>query len=97
FHVTGVQTCALPISGRCTLALSTMRLADPETARRIVLNAKVQRPGVCNAAETLLVHEAEAPSLLPRLAAELRAAGVELRGCERTDRKRGVEGNAEKI
>ncbi|HLV11129.1 MAG TPA: glutamate-5-semialdehyde dehydrogenase [Trueperaceae bacterium] len=58
--------------------------ADPETARRIVLNAKVQRPGVCNAAETLLVHEAEAPSLLPRLAAELHAAGVELRGCERT-------------
>ncbi|HLU28686.1 MAG TPA: glutamate-5-semialdehyde dehydrogenase, partial [Glycomyces sp.] len=60
--------------------------ADHATARRIVMNAKTQRPGVCNAAETLLVHEAEAEALLPRLAEELSAAGVELRGCERTRR-----------
>ena len=58
--------------------------ADLEMARRIVVNGKTQRPGVCNAVETLLVHEAEAAALLPGLAAELEAAGVELRGCERT-------------
>ncbi len=57
--------------------------ADLEAASSIVLNAKTQRPGVCNAAETLLVHEAEARSLLPSLAAQLMEAGVELRGCER--------------
>jgi glutamate-5-semialdehyde dehydrogenase len=51
--------------------------ADLDVARRIVVNAKTQRPSVCNAAETLLVHEAVAGELLPRLAPEL--AGVELR------------------
>ena len=54
--------------------------ADPEMAIRIILNAKVQRPGVCNAAETLLVHRDIAPSFLPRAARALRDAGVELRG-----------------
>jgi glutamate-5-semialdehyde dehydrogenase len=58
--------------------------ADLEMARRIAYNAKVQRPGVCNAAETLLVHEAAAPTLLPALLPELTAAGVELVGDERT-------------
>jgi len=58
--------------------------ADPEMTRRIVLNAKAQRPGVCNALECLLVHADAASTLLPPLAADLRAAGVELRGCERT-------------
>ena len=48
-----------------------------------MLNAKTQRPGVCNAAETLLVHEAVAGEFLPRVLGALRAAGVELRGDER--------------
>jgi glutamate-5-semialdehyde dehydrogenase len=58
--------------------------ADLDMAAAIVLNAKVQRPGVCNAVETLLVHAAEAPAFLPAAAAQLREAGVELRGCPRT-------------
>ena len=57
--------------------------ADLEMARRIVYNAKVQRPGVCNAAETLLVHAAVAEGFLPGVLAELREAGVELVGDER--------------
>jgi glutamate-5-semialdehyde dehydrogenase len=58
--------------------------ADLEMARRIAYNAKVQRPGVCNAAETLLVHESVAGELLPPLLSELASAGVELVGDERT-------------
>jgi len=58
--------------------------ADETMAVRICLNAKVQRPGVCNAMETLLVHEAVAPSFLPKVGGELKKAGVVLRGCERT-------------
>jgi glutamate-5-semialdehyde dehydrogenase len=57
--------------------------ADLETARRIVVNAKTQRPGVCNAAETLLVDTAVADEFLPGALAELRDAGVELVGDER--------------
>jgi glutamate-5-semialdehyde dehydrogenase len=53
--------------------------ADIEMAKRITINAKVQRPGVCNAAETLLVHRDIAGEILPALAAELQEAGVELR------------------
>ena len=58
--------------------------ADPAMAKSIVVNAKLQRPGVCNAMETLLVHEAAAPMLLPDIAEALRAGGCELRGCSRT-------------
>jgi glutamate-5-semialdehyde dehydrogenase len=58
--------------------------ADPAMAVRICMNAKTQRPGVCNAMETLLVHEAIAPSFLPMVADPLRKAGVTLKGCERT-------------
>ena len=54
--------------------------ADEEMARRIVLDAKVSRPGVCNAAESLLVDEGIAPSFLPAVAAALAQAGVELVG-----------------
>jgi glutamate-5-semialdehyde dehydrogenase len=57
--------------------------ADLEMAARIAYNAKVQRPGVCNSAETLLVHAAVADQLLPALARELGAASVELVGDER--------------
>ncbi|HEX3608739.1 MAG TPA: glutamate-5-semialdehyde dehydrogenase [Solirubrobacterales bacterium] len=57
--------------------------ADLEMARRIAVNAKTQRPGVCNAAETLLVDSAVAADFLPAALAELREAGVELVGDER--------------
>jgi len=57
--------------------------ADPEMARRIAVNAKTQRPGVCNAAETLLVDAAIAERVLPALLSDLREAGVELVGDER--------------
>ena len=58
--------------------------ADLEMAEKICLNAKVQRPGVCNAMETLLVHRDVAGSFLPAMAAAFRREGVALRGCERT-------------
>ena len=62
------------------------RSAELDRAERIVVNAKCQRPGVCNAAEGLLVDEAVAAEFLPRVAAALRDRGVELRGCEATRR-----------
>lgn len=58
--------------------------ADLEMAEKIVINAKTQRPGVCNAMETLLVHAKVAGAFLPKVAADLWAKGVELRGCPRT-------------
>lgn len=58
--------------------------ADPALAERIALNAKVQRPGVCNAMETLLVHETFAARHLGRLIKKLQEAGVRIRGCRRT-------------
>jgi len=60
------------------------RAADPAQALAIALNAKTSRPGVCNAMETLLVHRDVAPTFLPKMAAEMRARGVELRGCPAT-------------
>jgi len=60
--------------------------ADPDMAQRIAFNAKVQRPGVCNALETLLVHRRIAPVFLPPMAKAFHAAGVELRGCPETRR-----------
>ncbi len=57
--------------------------AELEMAERIILNAKVQRPGVCNAAETLLVHRDVAADFLPGALAALRERGVELRGDSR--------------
>ncbi|MEX1125377.1 MAG: glutamate-5-semialdehyde dehydrogenase [Acidimicrobiia bacterium] len=58
--------------------------ADLDMARSIVVNAKVQRPGVCNAAETLLVHEAVVDRFLTDVAKALMAEGVELRGDQRS-------------
>ncbi|MBI9076381.1 MAG: glutamate-5-semialdehyde dehydrogenase [Desulfatibacillum sp.] len=58
--------------------------ADLDMAVHICQNSKVQRPGVCNALETLLVHEAEAQAFLPKVAAVLQNDGVEFRGCPRT-------------
>jgi len=60
--------------------------ADLEMAEAIAVNAKTQRYGTCNTMETLLVAEAEAGQILPRLAAAYGRAGVELRGCDRTCR-----------
>jgi glutamate-5-semialdehyde dehydrogenase len=54
--------------------------ADLEMARDIVLNAKTQRPSVCNAAEKVLVHASIAANFIPRIVRELSAAGVEVRG-----------------
>jgi len=58
--------------------------ADLAMAEEIAYNAKVQRPGVCNAMETLLVHSQIAPKFLPQMVKRLRGAGVEVRGCPRT-------------
>ncbi|MDO8730236.1 MAG: glutamate-5-semialdehyde dehydrogenase [Candidatus Omnitrophota bacterium] len=60
--------------------------ADLKKAQEICTNAKVQRPGVCNAMETLLVHRAAAVKFLPAMARRLRSAGVELRGDAATRR-----------
>jgi glutamate-5-semialdehyde dehydrogenase len=62
--------CHVYVDSRC----------DLEMAVNIVMNSKVQRPAVCNAAETLLVHHAVAPVFLPRVSQALTQAGVELRG-----------------
>jgi glutamate-5-semialdehyde dehydrogenase len=58
--------------------------ADFDMAFKICMNAKVQRPSVCNAMETLLVHEAIAERFLPDMASQFSKAGVELRGCRKT-------------
>ncbi len=60
--------------------------ANLKKAEAIVLNAKTQNPGVCNAMETLLVHEAVAAKFLPLVGRSLAEKGVELRGCEKTRR-----------
>jgi glutamate-5-semialdehyde dehydrogenase len=70
-------------SGNCHVYVDAA--ADFDEAEAIVLNAKTQRPGVCNAAETLLVHERAAAEFVPRIARALERAGVELRGDERTE------------
>jgi glutamate-5-semialdehyde dehydrogenase len=71
---TGVGTCHVYVDAR----------ADLSKALPILLNAKIQRPGVCNAAETLLVHRTAADAFLPKAIDALLAAGVELRGDDRT-------------
>ena len=58
--------------------------ASLEMAESICFNAKVQRPSVCNAMETLLVHEAIAAKFLPGMIKKYQAAGVEIRGCDKT-------------
>ncbi len=69
-------------SGNCHVYVDAA--ADLDDALAIILNSKLQRPGVCNAAETLLVHEAVAAQFLPRALGALREAGVELRVDDRT-------------
>ena len=60
------------------------RFADLKMAGEIAFNAKVQRPGVCNAMETLLVHKAIADKFLPGMIRRFREAKVEIRGCPKT-------------
>jgi glutamate-5-semialdehyde dehydrogenase len=83
---TVVQNATVPVIetglGNCHVFVD--RYADLEKAQRIVLNAKCQRPGVCNALESLLVHQAVATEFLPGMLEALKTAGVEVRGCERT-------------
>ena len=60
--------------------------ADLQIARKICFNAKVQKPGVCNAMEAMLVHKAIAKRFLPVMIADFKKAGVEIRGCDQTRR-----------
>ena len=80
-----VQNATVPVietgTGNCHIFVD--ETADLEMAKAIVLNAKVQRPGVCNAAEKLLVHESIANEFLPTIVKALRENGVEVRGCEK--------------
>jgi glutamate-5-semialdehyde dehydrogenase len=62
------------------------RAADLDMAERILINAKCQRPGVCNAAESLLVHREVAATFLPLIGKALRERDVEIRGCPETQR-----------
>lgn len=62
------------------------KAANLDMAERILLNAKCQRPGVCNAAECVLIHQAIADTAVPRMVKALRAKGVEVRGCGDTRR-----------
>jgi len=68
-------------AGNCHVYLD--RSADPELAVRLVVNAKTQRMGVCNAAESLVVHADAAGALLPAVGRALVEKGVELRACPR--------------
>ena len=75
-----IETCA----GNCHIFVDES--ADLEIAGRIILNAKTQRPSVCNAAEKLLVHSRIAAKFVPRIVGQLMKAGVEVRGDTETRR-----------
>lgn len=81
-----VQNATVPVietgAGICHTFLDDT--AEPAMSEAISLNAKMQRPSVCNSMETLLVHETFARDHLPSLAAKFREAGAELRGCAKT-------------
>jgi glutamate-5-semialdehyde dehydrogenase len=81
-----VREATMPVlkhfDGNCHIYVD--ELADADMAETIIVNAKCQRPGVCNAAESLLVHAAIAERFVPRIGAVLAAQGVEIRGCEKT-------------
>jgi glutamate-5-semialdehyde dehydrogenase len=76
-------------SGNCHVYVEAS--ADPDQAEAIVINAKAQRPGVCNAAETLLVHEDAAAEFVPRIVRALQDAQVRVRADERTIALAGVQ------
>lgn len=81
-----VENATVPVIetgiGNCHIYVDSQ--ADLEKAEEIIINAKTQRPAVCNAAETLLVHEKVAGEFLPNVAQKLLAKGVEVRGDEST-------------
>jgi glutamate-5-semialdehyde dehydrogenase len=81
-----VQNATVPVietgAGNCHIFVDES--ADLEMADRIVINAKTQRPSVCNAAEKLLVHQRIAPAYIPRIVRLLSEHGVEVRGDEQT-------------
>lgn len=81
-----VENATVPVimtgMGNCHVYVD--QYADLAKAVPIIVNAKVQRPSVCNAAETLLVHQDVAKAFLPLAIEALRKEGVEIRGCERT-------------
>lgn len=81
---TVVNTASVPViqtgTGNCHVYVDNE--ANLEMAHEIIMNAKVQRPSVCNAAETLLVNRAAAEAFLPKAAAALAEKGVELRCCD---------------
>jgi glutamate-5-semialdehyde dehydrogenase len=83
---TVVENATVPVietgTGNCHVFVDAD--ADLHKAHNIVINAKCQRPGVCNAMETLLVHEKVAEEFIPPMLQALRDAGVELRGCPAT-------------
>jgi len=86
-----VEQAIVPVietgAGNCHIYVD--KDADLDLADRIVLNAKTQRPSVCNAAEKLLVHQEIAAEYVPRIVERLRAAGVEVRGDAQTCRLAG--------
>ena len=81
-----VKNATVPVietgAGNCHIFVD--ETADPDMAVRIVDNAKTQRPSVCNAVETLLIHKNCAAALLPGIAGKLDESSVQIRGCERT-------------
>ncbi len=83
---TVVENSMIPVlkhyKGVCHIFVD--RDADLKKAYPICLNAKVQRPGVCNAMETLLVDSPIAAQFLPKMIEQFRKSGVEIRGCDRT-------------
>lgn len=83
---TVVENATVPVIetgvGNCHVYVDAA--ADLEMANNIVVNAKTQRPAVCNAMETLLVHEKVADEFLPIVAESLKEKGVTIRGCEKT-------------
>ena len=86
---TVLKTATVPVietgTGNCHIYLD--KSCDIDMAVRIVLNAKTQRPSVCNAAESLLIHADAPDELFRRLDAALHGAGVEIRACERALKK----------
>jgi glutamate-5-semialdehyde dehydrogenase len=81
-----VREATMPVlkhfDGNCHVYVDAA--ADLDMAEAIIVNAKCQRPGVCNAAESLLIHSAVADRFVPRIGAALSHRGVEMRGCEKT-------------
>lgn len=92
-----VENSTIPVietgTGNCHIFVD--EYADLEKAVSIIVNAKTQRIGVCNACESLVIHEKIEDALLPRLARELEQRGVEIRGDQRVQEVIGCKPAAE--